>query len=176
MKPPKHLLVAEDDLSLAELLRRSIAPYLPGSAVTHAVDGVEALDYLFARGQFQGRETGDPTLVLLDLSMPRMGGLETLQEIRSNPDFRHLPVVMMTSAMSERNLADCYEAGASAFIVKPVEAREFRRAMEETIQFWMNRNEAPPGLVQNSSAAFAGGGLPFHDRNEKISSHPKLGR
>ena len=173
MTPPKHLLVAEDDLPLADLLLRSIAPLLHRSAVTHVGDGVEALDYLLARGQFQDREGGDPTLVLLDLSMPRMGGLEALQEIRDNPDLRHLPVVVMTSAASERNLADCCEAGANDFIVKPVDAREFSRAMELTIQFWMNRNEAPFGLVQNSLSTFAGGGHLHYDRNEKTASHPK---
>ena len=183
MTPNKHLLMAEDDISIADLLMRSMALYLPLSAVVHVQDGAEALDYLCARGKFQDRDPGDyPAMVLLDLSMPRVSGLEALRQIKENPELRHIPVVIMTSSSNPEDIQACYEEGANAYVVKPVDAREFRKAVEQTILFWMTRNEAPSGHVHNAWAAFAAGGVPErerpsrHDRNEKTPSHSEFGR
>jgi CheY-like chemotaxis protein len=109
-----------------------------------ARDGEEALDYLYARGIHEGRAGGDPAVVLLDLKLPKIDGLEVLEKVKSDSNLRHIPIVMLTSSREERDLVRSYELGVNAFVVKPVEFNEFFEAIQDLGVFWAILNEPPP--------------------------------
>lgn len=111
-----------------------------------ARDGVEALDYLHARGAWEGRDSGDPAVVLLDLKLPRLDGLEVLERVKKDPLLRAVPIVMLTSSREERDLVRSYELGVNAFVVKPVDFRAFLQAIQELGMFWAVLNQPPPRL------------------------------
>jgi two-component system response regulator len=113
--------------------------------IVHVEDGVEALDYLFARGAFAERQNGIPAVVLLDIKMPRLDGLEVLREIRSSEKFRHTPVVILSSSREETDLARSWDLGVNAYVVKPVGAHQFFEAVQMLGQFWAVMNEGRPG-------------------------------
>lgn len=110
-------------------------------------DGVEALDYLHRRGRFADVPPGNPAILLLDLKMPKVDGLEVLREIRQTPELRLLPVVMLTSSKEEADIAESYNLGASAYVVKPVDFHDFVDAVKKTGVFWAILNEPPPGTA-----------------------------
>lgn len=114
-----------------------------------ARDGAEALDYLCATGQFGNRPAGDPAVVLLDLKLPKIDGLEVLQNVKGNAALRHIPVVMLTSSREERDLVRSYDLGVNAFVVKPVEFNEFFKAIQDLGVFWALLNELPRGSQRN---------------------------
>ena len=124
----RRILLVEDDARDVELTVAALKSYSLGNTVDVARDGVEALDYLHARGKFAARPPGLPVVVLLDITMPRLDGLEVLRQIKASPQFKNLPVVMFTSSREEPDLKKCYELGVNAYVAKPVEFPEFAEA------------------------------------------------
>jgi two-component system response regulator len=111
--------------------------------VVHVEDGVECLDYLYARGAWEGRITGNPAVVLLDIKMPRMNGLDVLTHMRADEDLRRIPVVILSSSREESDLARSWDQGANAYVIKPVDVDQFFDAVRTLGQFWAVLNQAP---------------------------------
>lgn len=140
----KFILLAEDDAVVAELVMHSLASHTPPPKVVHVRDGVEALDFLYQRRQFEKREPGNPTVVLLDLKMPRVDGLEVLRQVKTDGHLKSTPIVMLTSSQDERDLRESYQLGANAYVVKPVEFRRFASMLQQIERFWLEINHPPP--------------------------------
>jgi len=147
MAAPKRILLAEDDPRDQELTIAALSEYRLANEILVVSDGVEALDYLHRRGRFADVPPGNPAILLLDLKMPKVDGLEVLQEIRQTPALRLLPVVMLTSSKEEADIAESYNLGASAYVVKPVDFHDFVDAVKKTGLFWAILNEPPPGTA-----------------------------
>jgi CheY-like chemotaxis protein len=144
MNPLKRILYAEDSAADVELTLTALEEHHLANEVVVVNDGVEALDYLHRRGSFAGREPGNPAVVLLDLKMPRLDGLEVLRQVKSDPELRTIPVVIMTSSREERDLIESYRLGVNAYVVKPVDFDQFVTAVKEVGMFWAVINEPPP--------------------------------
>jgi CheY-like chemotaxis protein len=144
MKHEKVILLVEDNPDDADLTRRAFAKNnIPNNLVV-ARDGVEALDYLFATGAWAGRDPkDDPVLVLLDLKLPRIGGLEVLRELRADPRTKHLPVVVLTSSVEERDVIRAYDLGCNSYIRKPVDFAHFTEAVRQLGIYWLELNVPP---------------------------------
>ncbi|PTX92713.1 response regulator [Opitutus sp. ER46] len=142
--PGKFILLAEDDPCVAELVLHVLRQQPEPPRIVHVRDGVEALDFLYQRETFQGREPGNPTVVLLDLKMPRIDGLEVLRHVKNDGALRATPVVMLTSSQDERDIRASYELGANAYVVKPVEFRRLVEVLGHLESFWMEINHVPP--------------------------------
>ena len=140
----KQILLAEDSNRDAELTISALVKHSLVNNIQRVRDGVEALDYLYRRGQFSDRLAGNPAVVLLDLKMPRVDGLEVLCQIRSDPQLKLIPVVMLTSSPQEQDVRRSYELGASAYVVKPVDFDEFVQAVKLVGMFWASINQPPP--------------------------------
>jgi CheY-like chemotaxis protein len=140
----KKILLAEDSENDIELTLRALEECSLGDEVYAVRDGGEALDYLYSRNQYGRRAGGLPGLVLLDLKMPRVDGLEVLRAVKSDAALSHLPVVMLTSSREESDLVRSYALGVNAFVVKPVDARKFAAAIKSIAVFWALINELPP--------------------------------
>ncbi|MYM30364.1 response regulator [Duganella sp. CY15W] len=141
----KPILLVEDnphdlELTLIALERSQLA-----NEVIVVRDGAEALDYLYLRGAYASREQGNPAVVLLDLKLPKVDGLEVLAQIRGTGSLKSTPVVMLTSSKEEQDLVRSYELGVNAYVVKPVDFSEFVRAIADLGIFWAVLNEPPPG-------------------------------
>jgi CheY-like chemotaxis protein len=147
----KRILLVEDSLEDAELALAGLADHHLANEVLHVRDGVEALDYLYRRGAFADRPSGDPALVLLDLKMPRLDGTEVLRQMKSDPDLKMIPVVVMTSSREEGDLLRTYALGVNAYVVKPVTFHEFVDAVRQVGSFWALVNEPPPGRTVKTS-------------------------
>jgi CheY-like chemotaxis protein len=141
----KRILLAEDNSKDVELTLAGLEHCNLANEVFVVRDGVEALDYLHARGQFSGHQNGLPAVLLLDLKMPRMDGLEVLREIKSHTTLRLLPVVMVTSSREEQDIVKSYELGVNAYVVKPIGFDQFIHAIRQLGLFWAVLNEAPHG-------------------------------
>jgi CheY-like chemotaxis protein len=139
-----RILLAEDSAQDIELTLNALAEHNLTNSVTVARDGAEALDYLCKRGKFSGRENGNPALLLLDLKMPKVDGLEVLRTVKSDPRLRTIPVVVLSSSREEQDVVRSYELGVNAYVVKPVEFDKFLRAVRDLGLFWMLVNEPPP--------------------------------
>lgn len=139
-----RILLAEDSVQDVELTLNALAEHNIGNFVTVVRDGAEALDYLFKRGSYAERENGNPVLLLLDLKMPKVDGLEVLRTVKADPRLRTIPVVMLTSSREEQDVVRSYELGVNAYVVKPVEFEKFVRAVRDLGLFWMLINEPPP--------------------------------
>ena len=144
----KRILLVEDNHRDVELTLAALEEFNLANEVVVARDGVEALDYLYARGQFTNHGNGMPVVVLLDLKMPRVDGLEVLRQIRSDATLRSLPVVMITSSREEQDLVRSYELGVNAYVVKPVDFQKFVDSIKQVGFFWAIINEPPPGTVK----------------------------
>ncbi|SDV51592.1 response regulator [Chitinasiproducens palmae] len=144
----KPILLVEDNPSDLELTLLALERSQLANEVVIARDGAEAIDYLTSAGQWEGRTTGNPAVILLDLKLPKVDGLEVLLFIRSRPELKSVPVVMLTSSREEQDLVRSYERGVNAYVVKPVEFREFVGAITELGMFWAVLNEPPPGSVR----------------------------
>lgn len=141
-----HVLLAEDNLADAELVAESLSTLMDPRRIQRVHDGVEALDFLFCRNAFEGRAATDPPrLVLLDIKLPRVDGLEVLEALRRDPRTVLVPVVMLTSSNVERDVARAYRLGANGYVQKPVDFVAFRDAVRSMGQFWLSVNEPPPG-------------------------------
>jgi CheY-like chemotaxis protein len=141
----KPILLVEDNPHDLELTLIALSKSQLANEVVIARDGVEALDYLKRRNAYADRPVGNPSVVLLDLKLPKVDGLEVLKEIRSDQGLRSQPVVMLTSSKEEQDLLRSYELGVNAYVVKPVDFNEFVRAIADLGIFWAVLNEPPPG-------------------------------
>ena len=141
----KSILLVEDDPQDVELTLAALEEHL-ASRVAVLANGEEALDYLYRRGKFQMRAGGNPVVVLLDLKMPKIGGLEILKIIKADEQLKAIPVVMLTSSREPSDLAECYRHGANSYVVKPVDFGEFVKAVKQLGVFWAAINEPPPNI------------------------------
>jgi CheY-like chemotaxis protein len=148
MAPLKRILLAEDNDRDVELTLAALDEHNLANEVVVARDGAEALDYLYVRGKFAGHANGLPVVVLLDLKMPKVDGLEVLRQMRGDPNIRHVPVVMVTSSREEQDLVHSYELGVNAYVVKPVDFQKFVESIKQIGMFWAIINEPPPGTVK----------------------------
>jgi CheY-like chemotaxis protein len=142
----RPILLVEDNPKDLELTLAALAKCQLANTIVVARDGAEALDYLYARGVHADRDPGDPAVVLLDLKLPKVDGLEVLETVKRDPSQRQIPVVMLTSSREERDLLRSYELGVNAFVVKPVDFNAFFEAIQDLGMFWAILNEPPPRL------------------------------
>ncbi len=138
-----RLLLVEDDDDDAELALRALARSEVAPTVIRARDGEQALDVLLGRGPFEGCELPRPALVLLDLKLPKVGGIEVLRRFRAEGSGRGVPVVVLSSSMLPADVRACYEAGANGFVVKQVEFAEHARALQQIADYWLRVNVRP---------------------------------
>jgi CheY-like chemotaxis protein len=150
MAPLKRILLVEDNERDVELTLAALEEHNLANEVVTARDGAEALDYLHRRGKFVGHANGLPVVVLLDLKMPKVDGLEVLRQLRGDPALRHVPVVMITSSREEQDLVNSYQLGVNAYVVKPVDFRQFVDSIKQIGFFWAIINEPPPGIVKRN--------------------------
>jgi CheY-like chemotaxis protein len=142
----KHILLAEDNPNDVELALEALSENNLANEVVVVNDGEEALDYLFCRGEFENRSTGNPAVILLDLKMPKIDGLEVLSVVRKEESLRSVPVVMLTSSREESDLVESYRLGVNAYVVKPVNFQQFTKAVSIIGLFWAVINEPPPHI------------------------------
>ncbi len=140
----RRILLAEDNENDTELTLAALSEHNLANEVVTVADGEEALDYLHCRGRFQGRSGGLPGVVLLDIKMPKVDGLEVLRHIRADKRYAMLPVVMLTSSREERDIVESYRLGVNAYVVKPVGFPDFIAAIKHLGLFWAVLNEPPP--------------------------------
>jgi len=151
MTPAKRILLVEDSTRDAELILGALEPHQLANEVAHVRDGAEALDYLHRRGRFADRADAQPILMLLDLKLPKVDGLEVLRQIKSDAALRMIPVVMMTSSRQEQDLVRSYELGVNGYVVKPMKFQDFVEAVKQVSGFWTVINEVPEGLRRSQS-------------------------
>ena len=144
----KPILLVEDNPNDLELTLIALERSQLANEVIIARDGAEALDYLFTRGEFSQRTQGNPAVILLDLKLPKVDGLEVLDQIRQSATLKSVPVVMLTSSKEEQDLLRSYELGVNAYVVKPVDFQEFVKAIGDLGIFWAVLNEPPPGSAR----------------------------
>lgn len=136
--------MVEDNPNDAELTLEALAEHNLANGVEWVHDGAEALDYLYCRGKYHGQDCNDLSVVLLDLKLPKVDGLEVLRTIKSDENLKLLPVVVLTSSREERDMIDTYRLGVNAYVVKPVNFHDFMDAVKELGVFWALINEPPP--------------------------------
>ena len=142
-----EILLVEDDPHDVELTLTALTENHLTNEIVVVRDGAEALDYLYQRGAYTSRGTGTPAVILLDLKLPKVDGLEVLKQVKSDPDLKTIPVVMLTSSREERDLVKCYNSGSNAYVVKPVGFSDFIEAVGELGLFWAVVNQPPPGTT-----------------------------
>lgn len=140
-----RILLVDDSPRDLELAMAALEAHNLANEVVALRDGAEALDYLYRRGPFANRPAGDPVVVLLDLKMPKVDGIEVLRQIKSDPATKMIPVVVMTSSREEQDLLNSYSLGVNAYVVKPVKFQDFVEAVKQVGAFWAVLNEPPPG-------------------------------
>ena len=140
----KRIVLAEDNANDVELTMSALREGHVMNEVAVVRDGAEALDYLYARGAYANRPGGNPALLLLDLKMPKVGGLEVLRQIKLEPSLKTIPVVVLTSSREETDLLETYDMGVNAYVVKPVDFADFVDAVKRLGAFWAVVNEPPP--------------------------------
>jgi CheY-like chemotaxis protein len=146
----RPILLVEDNPKDIELTLAALAKCQLANDIVVTRDGADALDYLYLRNAHATRERGDPAVVLLDLKLPKVDGLEVLERLKSDPQRRQIPVVMLTSSREESDLVKSYELGVNAFVVKPVDFNTFFEAIQDLGMFWAVLNEPPPRAPHGS--------------------------
>lgn len=144
----KPILLVEDDPRDLELTLLALERSQLANEVVIVRDGAQALEYLLQEGEHAGRPTGNPAVVLLDLKLPKVSGLEVLEAVRAAPTLKSMPVVMLTSSQEESDLLRSYELGVNAYVVKPVDFKQFVAAISDLGVFWAVLNEPPPGSLR----------------------------
>ena len=143
MSAIRTILLAEDSLADAEMAIDALREANLANAIVHVEDGVEAMEYLLRQGAFADREPGNPAVLLLDIKMPRLDGLEVLQRIRDNEDLKQIPVVILSSSREESDLARSWNLGVNAYVVNPVDINQFFEAVKTLGKFWAVFNQHP---------------------------------
>jgi DNA-binding response OmpR family regulator len=143
-----RILLVEDDPKDVELTLTALEEYNLANEVIVARDGEQALNYLYSRGEYKTRSSGNPAVMLLDLKLPKVDGLEVLKQIKSDGKLSMIPVVVLTSSKEEKDMVASYRLGVNAYVVKPVDFHEFVNAIKELGAFWAVINEPPPGSVR----------------------------
>src|SRR5579864_7446506 len=139
-----EVLLVEDNVHDAEMTIRALKKVNLANHLAHVKDGAEALDFVFARGKFSGRETaGFPKVILLDIKMPKVDGIEVLRQLKSREDSRSIPVVIMTSSKEEQDIISSYKLGVNSYVVKPVDFEGFARAVSQLGLYWLLTNQLP---------------------------------
>ena len=146
----RKILLVEDNPNDVELTLAALEEQNLANRVVVMNDGVEAMEYLLYQGEHKHRVKENPAVMLLDIKMPRMDGIEVLQEIKNNPELKTIPVVMLTSSREEPDLKKCYELGVNAYVVKPVNFKDFFNAIKHLGVFWALINELPNEGVTNN--------------------------
>jgi two-component system, response regulator len=144
------ILLVEDDQNDEALTMRALHKILPLPVVIIARDGAEALDFIFGTGDYEGRDISiNPSLVLLDLKLPKVSGLEVLRQIRGNAGTRTLPVIVFSSSTEEQDIFDCYAHGANSYVCKPVDYHQFSDKITQIMAYWLNISKMPSGQLRN---------------------------
>ncbi|MDX2108650.1 MAG: response regulator [Verrucomicrobiota bacterium] len=146
----QHILLVEDDLRDEELTVTALEASNLANQVMVARDGEEALDFLFCRGNYASRSSGNPVVILLDLKMPKIDGLEVLKIIKADAKLKVIPVVVLTSSRETPDLIECYAHGVNAYVVKPVDFGDFMKAVKLLGVFWVAVNEPPPVIGRDA--------------------------
>jgi CheY-like chemotaxis protein len=175
----KNILLVEDDPRDVELTLAALEEHHLANKVAVVGDGAKALDYLYRRGEFKTRVGGNPILVLLDLKMPKVNGLEVLKIIKADEHLKIIPVVVLSSSRETPDLVECYKHGVNAYVVKPVDFAEFMKAVQQLGIFWAAINEPPPYSGREESSIQSGEVI--SPRITKVTNtiaapHPALGR
>ncbi|HEY9603772.1 MAG TPA: response regulator [Allocoleopsis sp.] len=144
-----RILLVEDSPNDIELILAALSEHRLANEVVVVRDGEEALDYLYRRGVFKLRMEGNPVVVLLDLKLPKVDGLEVLAQLKSDPELKKLPIVILTSSREEQDLIDSYDLGTNAYVVKPVDFHEFVDSIKSLGLFWAVVNQPPPGSLSS---------------------------
>lgn len=139
----RTILLAEDNPKDVELTLEAMAENNLANNIFVVKDGVEALEFLHCEGKYKQRKEGNPALILLDIKMPRMDGIEVLRNIRSDASLKRIPVVVLTSSREEKDLFNTYELGVNAYVLKPVDFKQFIEAVKQIGSFWAILNELP---------------------------------
>jgi CheY-like chemotaxis protein len=145
-----RIFLVEDDPRDVELTLTALGDYNLANEVVVARDGEQALDYLYCRGEFSSRPNDNPAVMLLDLKLPKVDGLEVLQQIRSDERLKLIPVVVLTSSHEEKDIMRSYQLGVNAYVVKPVDFHEFVNAVKELGIFWAVINQSPSGRMEKA--------------------------
>jgi CheY-like chemotaxis protein len=145
-----RILLVEDDPRDVELTMTTLGEYNLANEIVVARDGEKALDYLYCRGEFSTRTNQNPAVMLLDLKLPKVDGLEVLQQIKSDERLKLIPVVVLTSSQEEKDMMRSYKLGVNAYVVKPVDFQDFAHAIKELGVFWALINEPPPGSMKKA--------------------------
>ncbi len=143
-----RILMVEDDSNDVEMTLAALEEYNLANEVAVTRDGEEALDYLYCRGKYQSRSNENPAVMLLDLKLPKVDGLEVLRQVKTDDKLKMIPVVVLTSSHEEKDMVTSYKLGVNAYVVKPVDFHEFVNAIKELGVFWAVINVAPPGSVR----------------------------
>ena len=143
-----RILIVEDDPNDVELTMTALEEYHLANEVVVTRDGQQALDYLHCRGEFSARPRENPAVMLLDLKLPKVDGLEVLQQVKSDQNLKIIPVVVLTSSQEEKDMMRSYRLGVNAYVVKPVDFHEFVNAVKELGVFWAVINQPPPGSMK----------------------------
>ena len=143
----KRILLVEDDSNDVELILKAMAKHRLANQVAVVNDGAEALDYLFRQGAYAGKGAGHPIVILLDIKLPKVNGIEVLHRVKADPELSSIPVVMLTSSREERDRVESYKLGANAYVVKPLDFRTFVEVVDEISVFWAIINEPPQGAA-----------------------------
>lgn len=141
----RTILLVEDSMADAEMAIDALREAKLANPVVHVEDGVDCLDWLYRRGAFANRAEGDPSVILLDIKMPRMDGLEVLKELRTEEKWKRLPVVILSSSREESDLARSWDLGVNAYVLKPVDVQQFFTAVQTLGTFWAVLNQRPEG-------------------------------
>jgi len=144
MEMASEIILVEDNISDADLIKRALAKSNVANKILHLKDGQEALDYLFSEGQWKGIKTSNVTkLILLDLKMPKISGLEVLKKIKSHEETKKIPVVVLTSSKEDPDIQECYKLGVNSYVVKPLGFDEFSKTVIQLGLYWMLLNQHP---------------------------------